>query len=143
MSELKAAQEEITLLQNQQGVARTDTEKQLAESRSQLSTTEAERDIARQEAQTAQSALSSQLISARNLNSSYLVEQAAHAESRRRLEALREEVSNLKQSRLLAEQAFESTEVSLKMSKDAWESQRAALQRELDDANQRLDLTQV
>lgn len=143
MSELKAAQDEITSLQNQQGVARTDTEKQLAESRSQLSTTEAERDIARQEAQTAQSALSSQLISARNLNSSYLVEQAAHAESRRRLEALREEVSNLKQSRLLAEQAFESTEVSLKMSKDAWESQRAALQRELDDANQRLDSTQV
>lgn len=136
-AELNLAREEIKSLHDQQGVAKTDVERQLAEAQAQLSQAQADAERAQQEASTAQIALNHQLESARSLNSSYLVEQASHAENLRRLEAMGTELVNVRQARLLAEQAAQSNEVSLRLGKENWENQRAALQREIDSSNER------
>lgn len=137
VTELETARSEVQSLQEQQGVAKTDVERQLAEAHSRLSEAQTETEKAQEAATWAQANLNTQLEAMRRLNSSYLVEQASHAEIQRRLETMSTELTKARQASLAAEQASQSHEVSLRLGKEAWENQRAALQRELDSSNER------
>lgn len=136
-AQLQASKDEITKLQTEQGTAKTDVEKQIAELQQQFETSRSETEAARQAEATSSSSLESQAEVTRSLNSSFLVEQATHAENKRKLSALSEELTQVKHARLVLEQASQSYEVNLNAGREQWEAQRAALQRELDDANKR------